>query len=257
MTTKKNTPAEATVTRIAGLLSRRPQWTSDIAVAAGLSVETVRRCLVHLAANGQATKLDDGRWVAAEPEHDNAWKEAHAVPTGAPATPFASRIERKNAASEAAKNGSSAEDVEAILATPVAQAPTAVPSTRKPKSERMAEVLAVRKAKGGKRGPGRKVTDEELVAHIAEMRRQHPDSSCYIECEYAYWVLGWAVTRHRFNPVWDAYPATDAELADFLRKSPAEREGTARAEATVTDIAKAQGASERVRARRASKQTSA
>jgi len=53
------------------------------------------------------------------------------------------------------------------------------------------------------RGPGRKVTDEELVAYIRRVRKAHPTSTVRAEAEYAYWVEGMAIGNARFAAVWD------------------------------------------------------
>jgi len=53
------------------------------------------------------------------------------------------------------------------------------------------------------RGPGRKLTDEELVAYIRRVRKAHPTSTVRAEAEYAYWVEGIAVGNARFAAIWD------------------------------------------------------
>lgn len=74
-------------------------------------------------------------------------------------------------------------------------------STRSQRGERGQQARAV--AKGGKRGPGRKVTEEELLAHITKVRKDHPESSAADEIEWAYWVEGMAIGRYRFQEAWD------------------------------------------------------
>lgn len=62
-----NTPAKATVEKVAAQLSVVPRRTSSIAQATGLSPSTTRRCLVVLAEAGRAAKNDDGDWINAKP----------------------------------------------------------------------------------------------------------------------------------------------------------------------------------------------
>jgi hypothetical protein len=61
---------------------------------------------------------------------------------------------------------------------------------------------------GAKRGPGRKVTQDELVDYIRAVLDANPDANRSGEMEYAYWVDGIAFSRARWNAAWDAASAS-------------------------------------------------
>lgn len=67
---------------------------------------------------------------------------------------------------------------------------------------RRAEANAIKAQ--GKRGAGRKVTDEELSAYVAKVKAAGHGTTGNDELEYAYWVEGLAVTRKRWNTAWAA-----------------------------------------------------
>ena len=69
---------------------------------------------------------------------------------------------------------------------------------------------------GEPRGPGRKLTDIELLAHIAEVQRDMPDATKRGELEYAWWVLGIEVSQDVWFRAWD-------RIADPVRKRGQER----------------------------------
>lgn len=72
---------------------------------------------------------------------------------------------------------------------------------------RRAEALAENRRLNCKRGPGRKVTDEELSAYVEKVRAEHPESDRTAELEYAYWVEKLAVSRGRWYAAWAAAEA--------------------------------------------------
>jgi len=69
-------------------------------------------------------------------------------------------------------------------------------------SERGRAASAKRRELGGRRGPGRELTDDQLRAYIEEVRRDHPDAHVIDEQEYAYWVEGIALGGKRFRRLW-------------------------------------------------------
>lgn len=100
-------------------------------------------------------------------------------------------------------------------------------------------------AKLGRRGPGRKLTDEELLAYVAGVKQAHPDSSASDELEFAYWIEKLAVTRQRFMAAWTgslsttkATPATPGKAEPVPAKrrgakaAPAKKAATPRKRAT-------------------------
>lgn len=56
----------------------------------------------------------------------------------------------------------------------------------------------------GPRGPGRRISDEELAVYVAKVKHEHPETSMGIELEYAYWVERMALSRTRWNKAWRA-----------------------------------------------------
>jgi hypothetical protein len=62
---------------------------------------------------------------------------------------------------------------------------------------------AVDRKRKGKRGPGRKMTDDEMVGYIKAIRKAHPETTAPREQEIAYWVEGIALTRDRFRAAWE------------------------------------------------------
>lgn len=92
-------------------------------------------------------------------------------------------------------------------------------------SARGREARDARVAKGGKRGQGKKLTAEELVAYCAKVQKAEPDAWWYDELWYAHWVAGIAVSPDRFHEAWDAAkkgeaPATPVKAA-AAKKAPA------------------------------------
>jgi hypothetical protein len=74
--------------------------------------------------------------------------------------------------------------------------------TRRSTSERRALANQASKDCGGKRGAGTKVTEDELISYIAQVRIDHPESRMEDELEVAYWVEKLAVSRKRFYAAW-------------------------------------------------------
>lgn len=66
---------------------------------------------------------------------------------------------------------------------------------------------AMEAKKAGKRGAGRKVTDDELADHVRKVRATHPDWQRNEALEIAYWLDGLALTRARWNQAWEATEA--------------------------------------------------
>jgi hypothetical protein len=60
---------------------------------------------------------------------------------------------------------------------------------------------------GTKRGPGKKVTDDELVEYIANYRRAYPEDTLAIAREFAYYVDKLAFNRERWAQAWAAAEA--------------------------------------------------
>ncbi len=60
------------------------------------------------------------------------------------------------------------------------------------------------KAAGNRRGPGVKVSDEDLAAYVRKVRSEHPESPRNDELEVGYWVEKLAISRPRWNAAWDA-----------------------------------------------------
>lgn len=57
----------------------------------------------------------------------------------------------------------------------------------------------------GKRGPGRKVTDAELIEYAAKVRKAHPETNASDELEYAYWIEKLAISSWtRWEKAWEA-----------------------------------------------------
>lgn len=73
----------------------------------------------------------------------------------------------------------------------------------KARSERAQTTLDARKK--GPRGPGEKVTDEQLARYVANVRKQHPESTSRTEFEYAYWIEKLAISSWtRWEKAWEA-----------------------------------------------------
>lgn len=79
---------------------------------------------------------------------------------------------------------------------------TETPTKRAKRTERGQQAIA-RHRELGKRGPGRKMTDDEMVAYIAKVKAEHPDAVWDDEVEYAYWCEGIACGRGRFERLWN------------------------------------------------------
>ena len=54
----------------------------------------------------------------------------------------------------------------------------------------------------GRRGAGRKLTDDELRGYIEVVKREHPYAHVIDEQEYAYWIEGIALSGKRFGRLW-------------------------------------------------------
>jgi len=76
-------------------------------------------------------------------------------------------------------------------------------------SERGRQAAAAKKEMGGKRGPGKEISDDELRAYIEGVRGAHPDAHVIDEQEYAYWVEGYSFSSKRFRRLWDEVETTD------------------------------------------------
>lgn len=71
------------------------------------------------------------------------------------------------------------------------------------KGPRGQEAAALKKATNDKRGPGKKISDEELVDYIVKARTEHPDSTSADERQYAYWIAKLALAGNgRWDDAW-------------------------------------------------------
>jgi hypothetical protein len=82
----------------------------------------------------------------------------------------------------------------------------AVPGQRQV-SERGRAAYGKKREMGGRRGPGRELSDDELRSYIERVKREHPDAHVIDEQEYAYWIEGIAFSGGRFRRLWDDVPA--------------------------------------------------
>jgi hypothetical protein len=87
----------------------------------------------------------------------------------------------------------------------------AVPGQRQV-SERGRAAYAKKRGMGGRRGPGRELTDDGLRAYIETVKREHPGAHVIDEQQYAYWIEGIAFSGRRFRRLWDDVPANAAGL---------------------------------------------
>lgn len=77
-------------------------------------------------------------------------------------------------------------------------------AARSQRSSRGATAIAEKKARQNKRGPGRKITADELAAYVRDVRAKHPEATMSDELEYAYWIEKLAVSRGSFAAAWEA-----------------------------------------------------
>lgn len=175
-------------------------------------------------ATANAAKVEGMNAAAAEPNRTELIKTATGL--GIKGASAKNKLELKRAIEaakaqaivravvESAKTGPNAEATKAASA----KAPTAAeklaasPQTSMPAKSGQITRRTTRGERGlkakaqaqklGKRGPGRKVSDEELIAYVAKVRSEHPETNASDELEYAYWIEKLAVNRDRFNRAW-------------------------------------------------------
>jgi hypothetical protein len=290
--TTKNTPAAATVEKIAAQLGAEPRWASQIGPDAGFSAETTRRCLKALEAGGRARRTDDGQWAAIQPESSQEpvpATDTRSEPSGPQSEPQAGPYDVAKADVEwralkewknSGKKGDrpSTANLDAMNAAHAAGQPRSGSNRRNgngaprasKRSERGLEAAATSKRLNNHRGRGRKVSDAELDAYIRRVREQFPDARMIDEGQYAYWVEGIAIGMKRWAVAWQAVesgspvpvPSNEAvagAVDSALKASDVPAKAAARnraKQATVTDITAAQSAAERVKARRTRKSAS-
>jgi hypothetical protein len=75
-------------------------------------------------------------------------------------------------------------------------------------SERAALVNDTRKAAKNHRGPGRRLTFDELVAYVRQTRLDHPSESRHQGQEYAYWIDKIALSKTTWDKAWAATEPT-------------------------------------------------
>lgn len=120
---------------------------------------------------------------------------------GRPVTPNLDALEREQQAAERTTSGAKA-------STPEAATSPAEPKARKLSgSERGQQARAIKREKG-KRGPGKKVSADELAAYVAKVRKAHPGDSRSDAMEYAYWIDLLAFSRPAWNAAWEAAEPT-------------------------------------------------
>lgn len=119
---------------------------------------------------------------------------------------------------ESAKSGPNAQATKAVASKAtgagkaIAKAVAAAPSPSAPsrpaaqlrRTTRGPRGVEARKvaAKLGKRGPGKKITDDDLVKYCVKVAKAHPETTASDELEQAYWVEKLAVNRDRFYRAW-------------------------------------------------------
>lgn len=106
---------------------------------------------------------------------------------------------RKAAATKAAGTAIA----KAVAAAPSPSAPSR-PAAQLRRTTRGPRGVEARKvaAKLGKRGPGKKITDDDLVKYCVKVAKAHPETTASDELEQAYWVEKLAVNRDRFYRAW-------------------------------------------------------
>jgi len=81
---------------------------------------------------------------------------------------------------------------------------TALPTTSSDKNPLAVRAMAVKSEKGGVRGPGKRLTEAEMLKYIRKVRAKRPDTSAVDEMEIAYWLEGIALSRTRWMQLWAA-----------------------------------------------------
>jgi hypothetical protein len=126
----------------------------------------------------------------------------------------AGRAKQRAASAKAAENKARVAAINEARRAPAKKAGTA-------KLNRGQQARAASIALGNHRGPGMKVTDAELAAYIKRAHKAHPESPVRHENEYAYWVAKLAISRGRFDRVWDETVGT--AKAPAAKRAPAKR----------------------------------
>lgn len=71
------------------------------------------------------------------------------------------------------------------------------------RTDRYEKVKRAKARRGGERPDRRRrMTDEQLVAHIKKIRAEHPDSPEMVELRYAQYVTGLAFSDARWHAAW-------------------------------------------------------
>lgn len=81
--------------------------------------------------------------------------------------------------------------------------PMTGPADEMPADDPFSKVLGIRKACNNKRGPGTKLTTDELVAQVKAYRAKFPQYSAWQIQETLYWVDGFKVSHRTMDRAWE------------------------------------------------------